>query len=64
MLYFVENYEKYLSWQVLLILAKNFRPDLSKTTQLLETKSKCEFLIGVNIYFVSCNMDLRESAPH
>jgi hypothetical protein len=29
--------------QVLLILCKNFRPDLAKTTQLLEKKSKCEF---------------------
>ncbi len=28
---------------VLLILAKNFRPDLAKTSQLLEKKSKCEF---------------------
>jgi hypothetical protein len=43
MLYFVENYKKYLSWQVLLILAKNFRSDLAKTTQLLEKKFKCEF---------------------
>jgi hypothetical protein len=43
MLYFVENYLKNLSWQVLLILGKNFWPDLAKTTQLMEKKSKCEF---------------------
>ncbi len=43
MLYFVENYEKNLSWQVLLILGTNFLPDLAKTAQLLEKKSKCEF---------------------
>jgi hypothetical protein len=42
MLYFVENYLKNLSWQILLILAKNFRPYQAKTTQLLEKKSKCE----------------------
>jgi hypothetical protein len=62
MLYFIENYLKNLSWPVLLILAKNFRPDLAKTIQLLEKKSKCEFYIGVNIYFASCNIELKESA--
>jgi hypothetical protein len=30
MLYKVENYEKNLSWKVLSILGKNFRPDLKK----------------------------------
>jgi hypothetical protein len=42
MLYFLENYQKNLSGQVLLILGKN-NPDLAKTTQLPEKKSKCEF---------------------
>jgi hypothetical protein len=45
--------KKNLSSQVLLILAKNFIFGQAKTTQLLEKKSKCEFKIGVNIYFVS-----------
>ncbi len=36
MLYFVENYEKNPYCKVLLILGKNFRPVLAKTTQLLE----------------------------
>jgi len=60
MLYFVENYLNNLYWQVLLILAKNFRPDLAKTAQLLEKKFNC--VNGVNMYFTSCNIELKESA--
>jgi hypothetical protein len=54
MLYFVEIIKR--------IFLGKYYLFLPKTTQLLEKKSKCEFYIGVNIYFANCNIELKESA--